>query len=70
MNASLLVNAFAIILFSAACTGTCGIFILFLITKIFNIDKLNSTIRKMLVFFIIILIIDILLYGYLVIFGS
>lgn len=69
MGVSELVNAFAIILFSAACTGTCGIFVLFLITKIFNIDKLDSTMKKLVIFFIILFIIDILLYIYIVIFG-
>lgn len=62
-----LVNAAASILFSTACTGTCVILVITILNKILKIDKLDSTIIKLLIAFMIIWVIDIILYIYLVI---
>lgn len=62
-----LVNAAAGILFSTACTGTCVILVITILNKILKIDKLDSTIIKLLIAFMVIWVIDIVLYIYLVI---
>ena len=62
-----LVNAAAGILFSTACTGTCIILVITILNKILKIDKLDSTIIKLLIVFMVMWVMDIILYIYLVI---
>lgn len=67
MKITELINAAAGILFSTACTGTCIILIIVILSKIFKKERLDSAIIGLMTAFTVMWVIDIILYVYLVI---